>query len=55
MTEEMHRYYKDRYTPKVKPTKACSSCSLKDVCIPKLSSIETARHYIQRRIKEGIE
>ena len=55
MTEEMHRYYKDRYTPKVKPTKACSSCSLKDVCIPKLSSIETARQYIQRRIKEGIE
>lgn len=54
MTEEMHKYYKDRYTPKVKQTKACSSCSLKDVCIPKLSGIETAKQYIQRRIKEGM-
>lgn len=55
MTEEMHKYYKDRYTPKVRQTKACSSCSLKDVCIPKLSNIETARQYIQRRIREDIE
>lgn len=55
MSEEMHEYYKKRYTPKVKQSKACSSCSLKDVCIPKLSSIETAKQYIQRRIKEGVE
>ena len=28
---EMHRYYEQRYTPKVKTSKKCNACSLKDI------------------------
>ena len=28
---EMHELYRRRYTPKVKPSKACNACSLKDI------------------------
>ena len=34
---EMHKYFEQRYTPKVKISKSCNACSLKDVCIPKLN------------------
>ena len=32
---EMHQLYQRRYTPKVKPSKACNACSLKGLCLPK--------------------
>lgn len=31
---EMHTYFERGYTPKVKPSKACRSCSLMDICLP---------------------
>lgn len=31
---EMHKYYEQRYTPKVKTSKKCNACSLKDICLP---------------------
>lgn len=34
--EEMHLYMARKYTPKVKQSKRCNSCSLKDVCLPEL-------------------
>ena len=34
---EMHDLYRKRYTPKVKPTKACASCSMKEICLPKIN------------------
>ena len=49
---EMHSYYKRRYTPKVKTTKSCSACSLKNICIPKLNKITSAKEYIKRAIRE---
>lgn len=36
MTSEMHDYYSRGYTPKVKPSKSCRSCSLSDLCLPNL-------------------
>ena len=36
---EMHQYYDRKYTPKVKYTKACNSCSLKDLCLPRILSL----------------
>ncbi|MEG1186178.1 MAG: CRISPR-associated protein Cas4, partial [Eubacterium sp.] len=33
---EMHDYYNRRYTPKVKTSKSCKACSMKDLCLPKL-------------------
>ena len=37
---EMHVLYKKRHTPKVKPSKSCNACSLKEVCVPKLLKVK---------------
>ncbi|MFQ5577566.1 MAG: CRISPR-associated protein Cas4 [Anaerolineae bacterium] len=51
---EMHAYYRRGYTPKVKPTKACRSCSLADICLPDLQTKRVAASkYIQRTIEEA--
>lgn len=53
-TAEMHAYFRRGYTPRVKPSKACRSCSLADVCLPELQkntiSVST---YIQQHIEDG--
>ena len=51
--QEMHEYYRRQYTPKVKITKACNACSLKETCIPKLNKKLSAHDYIQAAINEG--
>lgn len=52
--EEMRAYYWRGYTPKVKPTKACRSCSLADICLPDLQTRRiTAVKYIQQYIEEA--
>lgn len=43
---EMHQYYARGYTPKVKPTKSCNACSLKEICTPKLLRGKSVRDYI---------
>ena len=50
--EEMHQYYERNYTPKVKPSKSCNACSLKDLCLPKISSSRSVRTYISGKISE---
>ena len=52
MFQEMHQYFARRYTPKVKLGKACSSCSLKDLCLPKLARSGTVKHYLEQRLEE---
>jgi CRISPR-associated exonuclease Cas4 len=52
MFSEMHDYYDRRYTPRVKRTKACISCSLKDICLPKLPYDGTVSTYIKKAIAE---
>lgn len=47
---EMHLLYKRRYTPKVKPTKACNSCSLKELCLPKLLKKISVKDYINGNV-----
>lgn len=51
--EEMHEYYKKNYTPKVKPTKACSSCSLKEICMPKLEKAGSVKSYVQKVLEDA--
>ena len=43
---EMHKYYEQRYTPKVKTSKKCNACSLKDICIPALNKKKSVSGYI---------
>jgi len=50
MFDEMHQIYKRQYTPKVKPSKRCSACSLKNLCLPKLLKQKTVREYIEKHI-----
>ena len=50
--EEMHQMYDRRYTPKVKRTKSCNACSLKDLCLPVLCKNKSAKDYIEGLIGE---
>ena len=49
---EMHHYYNRRYTPKVRPTKQCKACSLKNICLPVLCKNKRADAYISHMLRE---
>jgi len=49
---EMHDYYSKGYTPKAKLKKSCNSCSLKEICLPKLLKKCTVSDYIEEMMKE---
>ena len=52
MSEEMHAYFARGYTPRVKTSKACRSCSLADVCLPNLQvKVMPASKYIKQAIE----
>lgn len=51
LAEEMHTYFYRGYTPRVKPSKACKSCSLEDICLPTLQgNVTSASKYIEMEI-----
>ncbi len=53
MSQEMHQYFERGYTPQVKPSKACQSCSLEDICLPTLQKkTGSASGYILTYINE---
>ena len=43
---EMHALYDRGHTPRVKPTKVCNACSLKDLCMPKLMRTQPVNEYL---------
>lgn len=45
MLIEMRLLYQRAHTPRVKTTKKCRSCSLRDICLPKLTKSRSAREY----------
>ena len=49
---EMHKYYYQQYTPKVKVSKKCNACSLKDICLPVLNKKKSVSRYIENRLLE---
>ena len=49
---EMHELYRRRYTPKVKPSKGCNACSLKDLCVPKLMRTKKVSDYLAGAVEE---
>ena len=52
MSDEMHAYFQRGYTPRVKPSKACRSCSLADICLPELQeNVIPASKYIRQQIE----
>ncbi|MFB1050609.1 CRISPR-associated protein Cas4 [Paraliobacillus sp. JSM ZJ581] len=52
MSEEMHHYYRKKYTPKVKTGPHCKNCSLQHICIPSLMVKRSVKSYIERKLKE---
>lgn len=52
MFQEMHSYYERRYTPRVKWSKACNACSLRDICLPVLGKKRSAKAYIDKVLAE---
>jgi CRISPR-associated exonuclease Cas4 len=51
ISSDMHNLYDRKHTPKVKPKKCCRSCSLYDICIPKLNKTKSVKSYIQSVLK----
>lgn len=53
MADEMHNYFSRGYTPKVKTSKTCRSCSLADICLPVLQEkVIAASKYINQNIEQ---
>ncbi len=54
MAKQMHQYAQRGYTPKVKPKKGCSACSLKDLCLPVLCKNRSAAQWTAQRLEEEV-
>lgn len=52
---QMHDLFSRGWTPKVKQTRSCSACSLRDLCLPELRKMKSAKAYIEERLKESGE
>ena len=48
---EMNELFQKGYTPKVRKSKSCAACSLKDVCLPEMEILSAAK-YIKQMIDE---
>lgn len=53
-SEEMHRMFNRGYTPKVRPTKSCNACSLKELCLPTLMRKQDIAKYLKTAMEEDI-
>ena len=52
--QEMHELYDKGYTPRVRWSKSCNACSMKDICMPKLGKASPVRDYIRGKIEEDV-
>ena len=50
---QMHAMYRRQYTPRVKPTKSCNACSLKELCVPKLMKSKKVAAYLTEHLEES--
>lgn len=51
--KEMHQYFEKKYTPKVKWTKSCNACSMKNICLPILGKNKSVQEYIKNKLEEN--
>ncbi len=51
---EMHRLCQRGSTPKVRPKKGCSACSLKDLCLPRLMQRHSVAAYLRRELEDAL-
>ena len=55
MLAEMQALYERGHTPKATPSKGCSACSLKEICLPKLIKTPAASTYLQAHLSDAEE
>lgn len=51
MAREMKEYYDRGWTPSVKKSRKCRSCSLKDLCLPEIEQRRNVEAYIEKYIQ----
>ena len=51
---EMHQMYQQHKTPKVKPSKSCNACSLKELCLPKLMRKKSVKTYLMEYLGDNV-
>lgn len=49
---EMHKYFQNGYTPKVKWSKSCNACSLKEICMPVLGKKKDVKKYLRDHLND---
>lgn len=52
IVHEMHQLYEKKHTPKAKVFSGCNSCSLAEICVPRLFKRNSVDQYIARALKE---
>ena len=50
----MHELYRRGHTPKVKPSKSCNACSMKELCLPKLVKTRSVASYLAAAMEERL-
>lgn len=50
---EMHELYAKKHTPKVKMSKKCDACSLREICLPKLKKAKSVTKYLQTAMEDA--
>lgn len=51
MLEEMHQLYRRGYTPKVRRSRSCNACSLKELCLPALMKGNNVNAYLRQAME----
>lgn len=49
---QMHDLYRRSHTPKVRPTKSCNACSLRELCLPKLERKRAVGQYLRQSMED---
>ena len=49
---EMHQLFRRGHTPKVRPSKSCNACSLKEICLPALLGRRSAQAYFRAAMEK---
>ena len=53
LLQQMHELYQRGYTPKVRPSKSCHACSLKELCLPKLMKNRSVSAYLKSAMEDA--
>lgn len=53
MLTQMHDLFLRGYTPKVKPSKSCNACSMKELCLPRLMKNRSVASYLKDAMEES--